>query len=144
MSQRTNAGFNAPGFSVCAGDEVAAAPGNLSVPCDGPPFGPSWLQGVGQPDIFAWQSRFETTSPIFAPFAIAFRFRSKCCSAVPPHVVAEGVAQPTTFTACSFNGRELRSCVAWLALPLRQSRVVGVAHPVKSRTLVTNRLFPAW
>jgi hypothetical protein len=25
-------------------------PGNLSAPCAGPPFGPSWLQGVGQPE----------------------------------------------------------------------------------------------
>ena len=28
---------------------------------------------------------------------------------------------------CSLNGRELRSIVAWLAFPLRQSRAVGVA-----------------
>ena len=29
---------------------------------------------------------------------------------------------------CSLNGLELRSIVAALALPLRQSRAVGVAH----------------
>jgi len=29
---------------------------------------------------------------------------------------------------CSLKGREFLSCVAWLALPLRQSRAVGVAH----------------
>ena len=29
---------------------------------------------------------------------------------------------------CSLKGRELRSIVASLALPLRQSRAVGVAH----------------
>lgn len=28
---------------------TAAAAGNRSVPCDGPPFGPSCVQGVGQP-----------------------------------------------------------------------------------------------
>jgi hypothetical protein len=27
----------------------AAAPGNLSVPCAGPPFGPSCVQGIGHP-----------------------------------------------------------------------------------------------
>ncbi len=29
---------------------------------------------------------------------------------------------------CSLNGRELRSIVAWLAFPDRQSLAVGVAH----------------
>ena len=40
------------------------------------------------------------------------------------HSTHVGFSEPPI---CSLSGRELRACVAWLALPLRQSRAVGVA-----------------
>ncbi len=42
------------------------APGSLSVPCPGPPFGPSCVHGVGHPAKFAclgnWSNRSEPSS----------------------------------------------------------------------------------
>lgn len=63
ISQRECAGFNRPPFPIAAEQPVSispeavsragpgsvAAPGRRSTPCDGPPFGPSCRQGVGQP-----------------------------------------------------------------------------------------------
>jgi hypothetical protein len=92
MSQRENAGFNAPRFSVCAGDESAAAPGRRSVPWPRPPFGPFWLHGVGHP----------TSATVLRLLSV---LPAGLYSSVPGDP-AIGVGQPASL-ATSFSGRAL-------------------------------------
>lgn len=55
------------------------------------------------------------------------------------HSVHVGFSEPPI---CSLNGRELRIMVASLALPLRQSRAVGVAHNFTALPSVSPKPFP--
>ncbi|WP_371054243.1 hypothetical protein, partial [Ralstonia pseudosolanacearum] len=110
------AGVPAIGVGQPAND---AQPGRRSVPCDGPPFGPSCWQGVGQPAICATKLKSVRLAPIFAPFAIDLSFRATNCSGVPPASQAVGVGHPVE-PVPDVRGTDARS--------RKRDRPEGVTH----------------
>ena len=144
MSQRECVGFNWPPLSIAAEEPVSisplavsragplcvgqpaadAIPGRRSMPCDGPPFGPSCWHGVGQPANLAASDGF---SPGFMPRLI---FASG--SSPAPLFVELGVGQPAILPICVRLTPVIPSVIPD---PLRSpSEAAGVGQPVIAAT----------
>lgn len=142
---RLESEFPASLFPFCAGVPAigvghpasGTAPGNLSDPCAGPPFGPSCVQGVGQPTSCTAIGRI-SPKPFPLPILALMRAR-RSSQAFPllPVSIADGVGQPASWTAL---GSSLFLCSAAPARP-RLSAESGVGHPDKIKALAYVRPF---
>lgn len=110
----------------------AAAPGNRSVPCDGPPFGPSCAQGVGQPDRCAADPN-GSAGPRYTPVDTDnLALRANTVSGGWSGSIAHGVGHPDNAAIC-VSGMPV-SCGRESFDPRRPSTAVGVAQPVSQTT----------
>jgi hypothetical protein len=148
MSQQTNAGFNAPGFSVVADDPAGASPGTAAVtaaksgPCERAasriapsvertPLSASDAVGVGQQATCACIRRSVRLTPQ-APFSAALR--AKKASGDPPGWATVGVAHSAA-NACARIDTSPAELPASLLPFFAGAKLVGVAHSAAATCL---------